>query len=1146
MSYTVEWIEPIYNRTYGDVITAEGQRDLINPKGCYNVIDLNRIENNTKYVMEDMLARKIIRVPPSVAIKLNWVETDIPTSDDMSRIIGNIRLLMDLSNPIVFDDFDVIYESTQFTYSLANAIEHNLEIMKNQPEVPIKKWVLKVINGTIEEYNSSRAHIEENEIVHIRAIPSGQDAQYMGFEHWSGNTDDLQYVGDVNASPTTYQMVYHDDENYEVEITANFKTRIPRTLTLNGGQVYDDVGGSTRQFFAGDQILILANVAASGKAFYEWRGTQEGLDNLTGGPEPSTSWLVMPDKDVTLTSFYINAGQHSVSVDGSIIGWYDYGEHVYISSNSPGSKYVFRYWSGDTAYLGDVTNSSFTMPDVNVSFWSNWEYVPEKFQLVVNGGSGSGIYNDNGRAQIIANQVPEGYAFGYWSLDEGNGHISDSDSASTYFYMTTSNAVVTAHYVKTHTVTLVNYNNTGSSKSFTAKEGYYFTVSGTEYVGDKALDYWVNNNTGEQINLPYFSDPMGTEDLVYTAVYRDRGIYTLTVNNGTGSGQYMERATVAISANPAPEGKRFSHWSRSSDVWDIDSPYSSSTTIVMGYDDCSVTANYEDIPETPVYTYYDITANNGSGSGTYRSGQYITVNGNKAPSGYEFSHWEENGNIISYYQNYSFSVNSNRTLTAHYKAIPYFTVTVQNGTLSNGATSGTFLRNSKPTIIMNPAPEGMKFLQWEIITGDNNDIAQPLAETTNIRNLVHNVVVKATYYVPNPEIKYTLTIIGKDGEIRTSSHAVGEQVEIYADEPDEGYKFIRWLGDTQYLIDRYATPTIVNMPGKNITFEMKYDRTDAVTKYHVILYGGELVEETNPDTGEETWSIEGEFEEGSQVKIRAIDIPLGWKFNGWKNDDDDGKSMSTVNDLMAEETFLRVEDFDIELTRDVIEKEKYKLNIVDGEISGSYYEGDPVPIYFDLENTDVTHYTFVRWSGTDTSYLKLFEGGKPFDITEPGTPDEPQTIRMPARNISISAMYTTSYSLSINDIIQDYYEEGEKIQISAEEIEGKRFTYWTGDTSYVDNKYNPNITVTMPKGSVNLIPNYHNINDNNSIGYTLTNLSNNDTINIENIVIISGEISVGFLITDSNGHIYIVTSMVDNEANIMKLTTVQGGDESGQ
>ena len=550
---------------------------------------------------------------------------------------------------------------------------------------------------------------------------------------------------------------------------------------------------------------------------------------------------------------------------------------------------------------------------------------------------------------------------------------------------------------------------------------------------------------------------------------------------------------------------------------------------------------YEDIP---TYTYYNVTVNNGSGSGRYRSGTWVTCNGNQAPESYEFSHWEEDGTIVSYQQSYGFNVNSDRTLTAHYKPIPYFTVNVINGKLADGSTSGTFLRNSNPTIIMDPAPEGMKFLQWEVIVGDENTVSQPLAETTTIRNLTKNVTVQATYYIPRPDVPYYLTIIGQHGEETTESHTVGEQVTIYADTPDEGYKFIRWSGDTQYVIDRYATPTVVNMPAKNITLEMKYDLITAVTKYHVQLFGGELLTETDPETGSETWEIEGEFEEGSIVQIRAIDIPLGFKFNGWKNDKDDGKSVSTVNEIMAEETFIRVEDFPIELTRDVIEKTKYSLQIKDGEISGSYYEGDPVPVYFSLEDTDLVNYTFVRWSG-DTSYLKIFETGKPFDMTVPGDADNPQNVRMPNRNISISAIYNTSYGLYVNDKLKGYYTEGEEIQVSAEEIEGKRFIYWTGDTSYVDNKYNPNITVTMPKGSVNLIPKYHNINDNNYIGYTLTSLSNNDTINIEDIVIISGEISVGFLITDINGGIYIITELVNNEAKILKLTSIQGGGENG-
>ena len=155
MSHTVEWIEPIFDRTYADIDEAEANRDLENPKGCYNYIDLNRIENNTLYVMEEMLDRKIIRVPPSMSVKTNWTEKDIPTREHMTRLIGNVIRLMTLSNPVIEEDLINISTATQISYILANAIEKNLQTMKDQPDLPIKKWLLKVENGIIEEYDKS-------------------------------------------------------------------------------------------------------------------------------------------------------------------------------------------------------------------------------------------------------------------------------------------------------------------------------------------------------------------------------------------------------------------------------------------------------------------------------------------------------------------------------------------------------------------------------------------------------------------------------------------------------------------------------------------------------------------------------------------------------------------------------------------------------------------------------------------------------------------------------------------------------------------------------------------------------------------------------------------------------------------------------
>ena len=1138
MSYSVEWIEPIYDRTYGDVQILETDTTNANTKGAYNYTDLNRVEQNTKYCMEYMVDHKIIRVPPSMAIKMNWTENDIPTRDDMIRIVRNVMILMESSNPIIKEDFIELHEATQFTYQVANAIEHNLNLMHNQPDLPIQKWLLTIENGIIREYGTSSAQIAENEIVHIEGVPYGESAPYMIFTNWSGETDDLQYVGDVNSQVTTFQMVYHDSESYSVELTANFKTRFPRTLTLHGGTIYDDIGGTTRQFFAGDEIRLLADTAAIGKVFYEWQGTEEGLENLTGGVEPSTSWLTMPDCDVELTSFYINAGQHSVTVDGEIQGWYDYKEHVYLRANTPSpmSKWSFAYWSGDTAYLDDVTSSSLVMPDINLKFTSHWDYIYSyntvtMVQGTIDGESMIEEAKEQSGHQIIAPAPPEGKVFGRWIL-EGVGSFADAEKSTTTFYIGDGNAVINCEFVDAKTVTIENKNNEGGTETFIVGVGKKYNISSTNVLSDYMFDHW--DKDGEKYGSSYYYNNivMGDTDVTYHAYYRNRNSYNLTVNNGTGSGTYKERQSVSISANTVPEGYTWSHWS--GDWYSITNYRNMNTSITMPSHDCEVTANYSSIKPT-----HTLTVINGSGSGVYAEGTTIRCYGNQAPDTYEFAYWTEGDDIISYSNPISITMGTtDRTIEANYKPIPYFNVTVINGKLADGTTSGSFLRNSNPQIIMDPAPDGMKFLQWEILTGDDNDVTQPLAENTTIRNLTHDVVVQATYYVPNPDIKYTLTITGKDGEIKIYNYPIGEQVDIRADSPDEGYEFYKWTGDTQYVNDKYSSEAVVNMPGKNITLGMEYRREGFTTTYHVLLEGGTIQIE------EDRWDIEGEFEEGTTLNIKADDPMLGWEFVQWKkpeNASEDDRSEETVANLMEAETTLQVQDFDITLSVVWKEKDKYIMTVNDGFGSGSYYPDQPVQIYFNLEDTQTNHYKFTRWSGDDIAYLKLMDG-KAFDVFKP----EEQAVKMPSRNIEITALYDVSYLLSINSVENGYYLEGEKIQISAEEIEGKTFRYWDGDIDCVDNRYNPNIVVTMPKGPVNLIPVYSNTNERNNIGYTLTDLYDNDTILQEDIIIISGEIGTGFMITDINGHIYVITSITESQINIKRLTIKDTGTDTTQ
>lgn len=1139
---TVEWIEPIYDRTYSDVLAAEADPTLKNPRGCYNNVDLNRIENDTQYVMEDMVERKIIKVPPTLAIKTNWTKDEIPTRDGMARIIQNVQRLMDLSNPEIVDNFDTIYDSTQFSYTLANAIEKNLNIMKNQPELPIQKWLLTIENGTILEYNSSTAYLAEDEVVTIEGVPYGEDAQYMIFEHWSGDPEDLQYVENVDSRKTTFTMKYHDLESYSVTLTAQFKTRLPRTLTLHGGTIHDEVGGTTRTLFGGDKVLLLADDAALGKVFYEWQGTQEGIDNLTGGEQPSTSWLVMPDCDVELTSFYINAGQHSVTVDGVLQGWYDYNDYVYISPNSRGSKWTFSYWSGDTGYLEDVTSSSFQMPDVNVRFTSNWTYnysynTVNVINGTINGASKGEKLREGSGQSIIANEAPAGQGFYKWELEGVGSFAQDEDvyNSSTLFYIGDGNAVLTATYKPLH---YIQVNNSSGSGYYVEDKKYTITADKPEK--GYTFSHWEEDGKTLTQDMSY-TFTMGKTDRTITALYKLP--YQLTVINGTGSGTYSEGDNVQIVANEPKEGYLFAYWKVNSGSvsWLEDRGiYNSTTTLVIQKTDATVEAIYR-----PKHT---LTVHRGVTSGEYWYGQEVEVSCSKPEKDHEFAYWTDStGKILSYANPYRFNMpDSDYDITANYKAIPYFTVKVINGT-----GSGTYIRNSSPTIMMDPAPEGKKFFQWEILVGDDNDVTEPLASTTTIRNLTHNVEVQATYYIPDTETPYTLTIVHKDGSVETQNHRVGEQVRIYADDPDEGYKFIRWTGDVQYLRDRYATPTIVNMPAKNIQLEMKFDKEGAIRKYHVKLNGGQLLVRTLDD-GTEEWDIEGEFEERSVIPIKAVNIPPGWRFNGWKNDQDGDKSVSTVADLTKERTTITVQDFAIELTGDIIKNEFRELSITNGEVSGSYPAGESVSVYSYFEDTETIHYTFIRWSGNDLAYIKLADGSS-FDIYKAGTGDDPQVIVMPDRNISITANYEIKYRLKLTGgtnpegKTEEFYMAGTQIKIKADEApEGQHFSYWKGNTEYLDSKYSLEPTLTMPKSGIELVAVYVSEANRNDVALSKDSLYDQMTIDSTNLEIISGELKLGCIIIDSKGHIYTITKMEENILTIHRLTQKQGGTTNGE
>ena len=102
--------------------------DVYELKGCLNLLDLNRIEGNIAFLAELM---ESYSYAPNIHSK-QWTRADIPNQNDMSRIIENIRALMDA---FYSPDNPPSLPTTMLSYTDINAIEENLYLIKQMLDV---------------------------------------------------------------------------------------------------------------------------------------------------------------------------------------------------------------------------------------------------------------------------------------------------------------------------------------------------------------------------------------------------------------------------------------------------------------------------------------------------------------------------------------------------------------------------------------------------------------------------------------------------------------------------------------------------------------------------------------------------------------------------------------------------------------------------------------------------------------------------------------------------------------------------------------------------------------------------------------------------------------------------------------------------
>ena len=144
----------------------ERQEYLTALKGAYNADDLNRVESAVSYVaqllgtlpdeLKAYAAQRVVEwgrgfdVPynetefETMATKINWLETDIPTPAELARYLGNVVLIRG-----AFDgDYPTLPASMNgLTHTGANAIERVLELVYADYQI-FQDYILDLIDKT--------------------------------------------------------------------------------------------------------------------------------------------------------------------------------------------------------------------------------------------------------------------------------------------------------------------------------------------------------------------------------------------------------------------------------------------------------------------------------------------------------------------------------------------------------------------------------------------------------------------------------------------------------------------------------------------------------------------------------------------------------------------------------------------------------------------------------------------------------------------------------------------------------------------------------------------------------------------------------------------------------------------------------------
>ena len=576
--------------------------------------------------------------------------------------------------------------------------------------------------------------------------------------------------------------------------------------------------------------------------------------------------------------------------------------------------------------------------------------------------------------------------------------------------------------------------------------------------------------------------------------------------------------TVTVTAPDKGDHFEFAGWTISPDSVTLTDADKLTATFTMPDGDVKLENSYNQL--------YDVTVLKGTATPSFaKEGTEITIEAAERP-GYRFERWDVLNDKVTLANKNSPTTTFNMPagevqVEAKYKMLQ--SITVNDGIYTvNGATTTEAVKGDKIVATANPAPEGEKFVGWNVVGVDGLTDEQKAASPIEFEMPKNGVELTAQYKTLRNIVvnNGTYTVNGTDDKQAVE----GDKITVKAAERP-GYQFVRWevVPDNVTITGVNNEEATFTMPNENVELKARYNKLYTITvdgghaDVTSALTGKEITVDADVPDGKKFmgWKADGitltpaqqqskhitffmpegnvtltaeyktlhtvtvigangtstvlpdTYIEGDMVTVNAekYGIPAG-EFDHWESND-----IRLITDKWQSPT-LTFKMVDKNVTLTAVPKTLFTITVTGGTVNGEsttarVKAGDWVTIKAENKGDD---WKFIEWKLTGPENFTL------------DTSQSTVQFQMPSGNVTLEAVQMEYRTVTINygnsTTVNDKALHGDSITVTADEVDGKRFVGWTYKSS--DMTFNltdeelakKTLNFTVPEGDVTLTANY--------------------------------------------------------------------------